>query len=80
MKPLSRRSVTTGMVAAVTAIPALVVARSDPLEGIKHRRHEADGLRSRAYAYERRTRAESTASSATELTGRCEVRPPRSRK
>lgn len=39
MKHLTRRSVTTGMLAAVTAIPAVglaVVARSDPLERIKH--------------------------------------------
>jgi hypothetical protein len=38
MKPLSRRSVTTGIAAAVTAIPTMglaVVARGDPLARIK---------------------------------------------
>ncbi len=38
MKPLTRRSVTTGLVAAVTAIPALglAIARGDPVDRIKH--------------------------------------------
>lgn len=38
-KPISRRSVTTGLAAAVTAIPAVglcVAARGDPLARIKH--------------------------------------------
>ena len=52
MKPLSRRSVTTGMVAAVTAIPALVVARSDPLERVKHHTRELEEAMREAYGVE----------------------------
>jgi hypothetical protein len=45
MKPLNRRSVTTGLAAAVTAIPALglaVAARSDRLERIKRLTREPE--------------------------------------
>ena len=45
MKPLSRRSVTTGLAAAVTAIPALglsVAAHSDPLNRIKQHTRELE--------------------------------------
>jgi hypothetical protein len=55
MKPLSRRSVTTGIVAAVTAIPALalpVVARSNPFERIKNHTRELEEAMREAYGVE----------------------------
>ena len=55
MKPLSRRSVTTGLAAAVTAIPAVGLcnrATVDPFERIRHLTKELEQAMIEAYGVE----------------------------
>jgi hypothetical protein len=55
MKPLSRRSVTTGLAAAVTAIPALrlcAARKSDPMDRIKHHTAELANAMREQYGVE----------------------------
>jgi hypothetical protein len=58
MKPFNRRSVTAGLAAAVTTIPALglaIAARSDPLERIKHHTRELERAMRDCYGVEVQT-------------------------
>jgi hypothetical protein len=60
MKPLSRRSVTTGLVAVVTAVPSValaIAARGDPLERIKQLTCELEEAMREAYGVEVQTLA-----------------------
>ena len=52
MKPVTRRSVTTGLAAVVTAIPAVGLAREDPLERIKKLTRELGEAMREAYGVE----------------------------
>ena len=49
MKPLSRRNVLTGSVAALAAIPVTAIAARDPIARIKH--HTAELQRAMREAY-----------------------------
>ena len=57
MNTLSRRSVTAGLAAAVTAIPALAICSSDTLEAVKRAQRDLEEALRRHYGAEVKTYA-----------------------